>query len=76
MPLVIFEKMVLIEGITVGGRNPATTITMAAASKEYSMKSCPRWSFQIANSQERSNNWHMVFSASISILRQSGATYN
>ena len=27
MPLVIFEKMVLTEGITFWGRKPATTIT-------------------------------------------------
>ena len=48
MPLVILEKMVLTDGITFWGRNPATTITIAAANREYSMKSCPRWSFHSA----------------------------
>jgi hypothetical protein len=33
----IFEKMVLTEGIRVVGRNPATTIAIAAAKRAYSI---------------------------------------
>jgi hypothetical protein len=34
---VIFEKMVLMEGIRVVGKNPATTIAIAAARSAYSI---------------------------------------
>jgi len=76
MSLVIMEKMVLTDGITFWGRKPATTITIAAANKEYSIKSWPRWSFQIRSSKVRSNVTPIVFSASITIVRQTGVTYN
>jgi hypothetical protein len=50
MELVILEKMVLTEGITEGGRKPATTMAIVAARSAYSIKSCPRWSLQKRNS--------------------------
>ena len=37
----IFEKMLLIAGAMVGGKNPATITTSAAANKAYSIMSCP-----------------------------------
>src|ERR1700722_10802540 len=37
--------MVLTEGITEGGRKPATMTATAAANKAYSIMSWPRWSF-------------------------------
>jgi hypothetical protein len=39
MALVIFEKIVLTEGMSVVGKKPATTITNDAASREYSIRS-------------------------------------
>jgi hypothetical protein len=36
----------LTEGMMVGGRKPATTMTNDAASSEYSIMSCPRQSRQ------------------------------
>jgi hypothetical protein len=39
MELVIFEKIVLTEGMIVGGRKPATVTTNAAARREYSTRS-------------------------------------
>jgi hypothetical protein len=59
MVLVSLEKMVLTEGITAGGRKPATTTAIVAARSAYSIKSWPLWSFL-----KRSNNLHMVVSES------------
>src|ERR1700685_1476917 len=39
--LVSFEKIVLTDGIMVGGRKPATTIAKVAANRAYSIMSCP-----------------------------------
>jgi hypothetical protein len=39
MALVILEKIVLTEGMMVGGKNPATTMTNEAARREYSIRS-------------------------------------
>ena len=72
MELVSFEKMVLTEGMTDGGRNPATTIAMVAASRAYSIKSCPRRSFTKSSSNPR-----MIFlRLTGSILNQMRVTNN
>ena len=39
--LVTFEKIVLTDGMMLGGRKPATRITMEAQSKAYSIMSWP-----------------------------------
>jgi hypothetical protein len=44
--LVTVEKILLMEGMMVGGRKPATTMTSDAANSEYSIMSCPRQSLQ------------------------------
>src|SRR5579872_880676 len=44
----IFDIIVLTAGITVGGKNPATTTARVAAKRAYSMRSCPSFLCQSA----------------------------
>jgi hypothetical protein len=53
-PETTFEKIVLTDGMIAGGRKPATTTAIAAASSAYSIMSCARLSL--------SSRIHILFS--------------
>src|ERR1700733_11248909 len=64
-------------GINVVGRMAATATSTAHAMSPYSIKSCPRWSFQKRTSHKRSSSPLIIFfRLYASILNQDAGTSN